>query len=562
MHIGRKTNLPLSYIHKIYKCVNDRILIEVLEDPTLIPSFQYLANFLQLPSTDLVPVFAYMTEKSLDEETVSMKQLVEFFGKEVAHYPDLEECVSVLIRLKLLNSRFERSMSFDDADHKVKIYSVRKNVLNSMIKGNRNLLEPDPIKTIVQFISEVSKLTRMRDRDLIDTEMLLNELDFLYHACIDIPAVAAIRNFDMGLEEELIFWNVSHRGINKNQEEIDIGDILNEIYESPVDAFSMKRKLIEKEMKLLKNDLIVISKEYFSFFVQVKLSEEATKLLLDKTELLRHNFKPKHCKLEEYQLLPQEALFYNEAEASQVDEITRIVEPSAFQDFLKKTKEHQLSGGLTILLHGYAGTGKTATAKKIAKATGRHLLWVEVDKIKACFVGESEQNLQAVFDEYEQACKAFDKHPILLFNEADAILSKRMNVSSSADQMNNSLQNILLQRMENFTGVFIATTNLASHLDKAFDRRFLYKIHFKKPADDVRMRIMQHAFPDKNLSTLEKLNRFALTGGQIMNIKKRLMVQHLLNKEASPLEQLCEEELSLQQKTAPIGFCSSKNQTP
>lgn len=559
MYTCRKSNLPLTYVHRIYKDVNERSLHDVLDDTQLLPVFQYLQHFFGLPSIDLVPVLAFLADKSLEDEKVTLAQMVQFFGKDVTCYGDLEDCVNALAQMKMVSIYYRSAGHFEDLDQRSKIFKVRPSVMNALIKADNHLFKPEPIKTLIQFLAEVSRLTRLRYKGTIDTSLLITELEFLYGSCAEIEPVTAVRSLNMGEEMELIFWNISHCCINKNEEDVDFGDVVNEIYENPTDAFAVKKSLIDGELLLLKQDLIKINKEYFSFMSQVRMTDYAATLLLGKLDFRKVSFRPKHCKLEDWQQLPNEELFYNASETEQIQELMAIVQPEPFSNFLQKTREYQLTGALTILLHGYAGTGKTATAKKLAKQSGRHLLWVEVNKIKSCFVGESEQNLQAVFDEYDQACKVFDKHPILLFNEADAILSKRMNVNSSADQMNNSLQNILLQRMENFNGIFIATTNLASHLDKAFDRRFLYKIHFQVPAPDVRMRIMQAAFPEKQMSLLEHLNRFALTGGQIMNIKKRQMVQQLLNKEASPLEQLCEEELSFQQKATTIGFCSSKN---
>lgn len=559
MYTCRKSNLPLTYVHRIYKDVNERSLHDVLDDTQLLPVFQYLQHFFGLPSIDLVPVLAFLADKSLEDEKVTLAQMVQFFGKDVTCYGDLEDCVNALAQMKMVSIYYRSAGHFEDLDQRSKIFKVRPSVMNALIKADNHLFKPEPIKTLIQFLAEVSRLTRLRSKGNIDTTLLITELEFLYGSCTEIDAVAAIRNLHMGEEMELIFWNICHCCINRNEEDVDFADIVNEIYENPTDAFAVKKSLMDGELILLKQDLIKINKEYFSFMSQVRMTDFATTLLFGKLDYRKVSFRPKHCKLEDCQQLPNETLFYNDSEREQIQELMDIIRPEPFLHFLQKTKEYQLTGALTILLHGYAGTGKTATAKKLAKESGRHLLWVEVNKIKSCFVGESEQNLQAVFDEYEQACRVFDKHPVLLFNEADAILAKRMNVNSSADQMNNSLQNILLQRMENFSGIFIATTNLASHLDKAFDRRFLYKIQFTKPDEEIRMKIMQNAFPEQAISTLEKINRYALTGGQIMNIKKRLMVQHLLNREAAPLEQLCEEELSLQSKATSIGFAIPKN---
>ena len=112
---------------------------------------------------------------------------------------------------------------------------------------------------------------------------------------------------------------------------------------------------------------------------------------------------------------------------------------------------------------------------------------VEVDKIKSCWIGESEKNIKALFDRYRKICKNSELAPILLFNEADAVLGGRMEGASRAvDKMENSIQNIILQEMETLEGIMIATTNLTTNLDKAFERRFLYKIRFDRPTVNAR----------------------------------------------------------------------------
>ena len=160
---------------------------------------------------------------------------------------------------------------------------------------------------------------------------------------------------------------------------------------------------------------------------------------------------------------------------------------------------------------------------------------------------------------YPLCRKFFSKDPILLFNEADAILGKRINVNNSVDKSFNALQNILLQELEDFEGIFMATTNLADQLDKAFDRRLLYKIDFKRPDTLVRKQILTNVFSDCDELVLDKLNQeYLLTGGQIANIKKKLLVKSILdtkiNKEDYLLT-LCKDEFILNQNTRnPIGF--------
>lgn len=122
----------------------------------------------------------------------------------------------------------------------------------------------------------------------------------------------------------------------------------------------------------------------------------------------------------------------------------------------------------------------------MARRTGRKILEADVAKLRNCYVGETEKNMRALFADYRTACEENKLKPILLFNEADAILGKRMEGAVKAvDRMENSVQNILLQEMETFEGIMIATTNLLGNLDPAFERRFLFKIRFNKPELEV-----------------------------------------------------------------------------
>ena len=135
-----------------------------------------------------------------------------------------------------------------------------------------------------------------------------------------------------------------------------------------------------------------------------------------------------------------------------------------------------------IIFYGAAGTGKTMTAYSLAKSLKRQVLAFDCSKILSMYVGESEKNVRKIFDTFYDLCEKTKTEPILLLNEADQFLGARSsgNITGS-DQMHNQMQNIFLEQIENFRGMLIATTNLLENIDKAFSRRFNYKIEFKKP---------------------------------------------------------------------------------
>jgi SpoVK/Ycf46/Vps4 family AAA+-type ATPase len=173
-----------------------------------------------------------------------------------------------------------------------------------------------------------------------------------------------------------------------------------------------------------------------------------------------------------------------------------------------------------IIFYGKAGTGKTVTALAIAKSLKKQILNFDCSKILSQYVGESEKNVRKIFDSYKELSTKTRTEPILLLNEADQFLSNRITGTiSGSDKMHNQMQNIFLEQIEKFDGILIATTNLLESIDKAFSRRFNYKIEFTKPTQEQRKQLWNTLLP-KNLPLsddfdIDRLSKTELTGGQI-----------------------------------------------
>ena len=178
-----------------------------------------------------------------------------------------------------------------------------------------------------------------------------------------------------------------------------------------------------------------------------------------------------------------------------------------------------------IIFYGAAGTGKTMTAYSLAKSLKRQVLAFDCSKILSMYVGESEKNVRKIFDTFYELSQKTKTEPILLLNEADQFLGARSSGTiTGADQMHNQMQNIFLEQIENFKGMLIATTNLLENIDKAFSRRFNYKIEFKKPDYEQRVELWKKMLPKdapyEDDFNVEKLAEYGLTGGQINLIIK------------------------------------------
>ena len=188
--------------------------------------------------------------------------------------------------------------------------------------------------------------------------------------------------------------------------------------------------------------------------------------------------------------------------------------------------KRKMEPGMLMLFAGPPGTGKTFAAGAIAKALGKNLLITDVSKVQSMWVGESEKNVRRIFTVFERIVRRTENPPVLLLNEADQFLSKRLkDTGSSVDVMFNSMQNLFLEAFEKLRGVLIATTNMKENLDTAFSRRFHLKLDFPIPEEKEREALWNLHLPSSipgakeiDVNYLSKL--YKLTGGQISIIVK------------------------------------------
>jgi hypothetical protein len=247
-------------------------------------------------------------------------------------------------------------------------------------------------------------------------------------------------------------------------------------------------------------------------------------------------------------VLPDETLSLLKQIPDHIYHAGSVLEDWGFQDRLPYGR------GLTALFSGPSGTGKTMAAQIIARDLGVELCRVDLAKTVSKYIGETEKNLERIFDAAEQASA------VLLFDEADALFGKRTEVKDAHDRYANVEVAFLLQRMESYRGLAILTTNLKQNLDNSFLRRLRFVIDFPAPQASHRHKIWVRVFPEKaprddNVDFSFLARRLELTGGNIQQIAVRAAFAAASSNQSIGMEHIVR---ATQEELIKLGMLSSE----
>ena len=445
-----------------------------------------------------------------------------------------------------------------------------KNTLNLSFEAHKALEEDvEFVPFPMTGLSADELFTRFRlffsdfGKDIIDCFQLLDNIHMVLEGNPDLDYCKKVCDSPLMTEcsatEQRFFFYLCHRYVSYGNDSVPIDLLLH--FTEPIEDDQLIRRSLSNECSTLQKAGFVTFgyEDGFQDTSSLSLTEKVTRLFFNEVTL-EHRQAIQHKELVPCSSITPKELYYNPMETEQMERLASLLTPENFNSVQQRLRESGMRQGFAVLFSGGAGCGKTAGAYELARRTGRDVFAVDMSQLKSKWVGDSEKIVKGLFTTYKGLCNSCENAPILLFNEADAIFSKRISEpDSSVDQMLNSIQNICLEAIENLDGILIATTNLPGNFcDEAFLRRFIIKIDFGTPGAETRAKIWKSIVPgisDEDACALGE--GFVFSGGNIENIARKAAVSFILSGQKVGLDQLrkyCNEEAFAGTNRTRIGF--------
>ncbi len=435
-------------------------------------------------------------------------------------------------------------------------FTINEKIIEAVLQ-NRPIpkIKQNKIQDVYGILEELYNLGTDRLDGDISTFILFFKATLLISENQHFTLIKKISDFNYRVEDTYLYIYLIWKTLT-GEKATELNRAMEVIFDTPSARFQYMQQILNNDNVLIQNDLVEVIEGGFFDETRIKLTYKSLKMLNNSNITLYFNIKPEN--ILSPAKIPYRKLIFNEQQMQELFMLKDLLTEQKLQEVRRRLRNKNLPQGITALLYGLPGTGKTEFVKQIAKETGRELMKVDISQSKSMWFGESEKIIKRIFTDYKNFAKESERLPILFFNEADAIISKRKDIrKSSVAQTENAIQSIILDELENFDGILLATSNLVENFDTAFERRFLFKIEFQKPAANIRAKIWKLKFP---LLTDEQCNllaeKFDISGGHIDNIfRKKEIYEIVHNKkiEFDDLLKLATDEILYTNKKQ-IGF--------
>ena len=396
-------------------------------------------------------------------------------------------------------------------------------------------------RLFAEGVDAIEILTNSRDADIWDEQwQFLFEKNIEMSDCSD-TFVAGCRELEL-LQlpnvERTLLWALSRRFAM----EFCTPMSLRELETTMSDKNTYQNAITE----LVSKGSIEVSKDGESDMSLYTLTPSiVSKLFSGREEIIRINEITSFAGYIPNREIREKELYYSAGSLEDMTHLDILVSDSGYNRARNILRNRGRPAGITALLWGPPGTGKTESVRQLARRSGRSIIGADAARLTMAGWGESEKMYRSLFRCYRYMNAICSRTPILLLNEADQFLSTRIAVERAIDKCENTIVAILLEEIERFEGILLATCNVVDNLDTAFDRRFLFKIKLEEPDAEARCWIWKSMLPELNDSDSRHLAEYPLTGAQIANVVAKRDLAKLYREDTLRLEflqGLCEAE--------------------
>jgi len=418
-------------------------------------------------------------------------------------------------------------------------------------------LQSNNFDNLVEVLEKLADLGRRREKDEFPTRVLVEQAKIIMESNRKFTLLDKVLGMNLKTIDAYLFLFIVYRTIT-GDEKTDLSQAIDCIFDNLRLRIEYKQAFINSENDLVKKNLVEIELAEFFDDSMIQLTDGSFNLLQQEGFKLFANRRKKGSILEPANITYKE-LFFNAEESKQIEMLRNILSDKKLKEIQSKLKDKNLPKGITVLLYGKPGTGKTESVYQLARESNREVIQVDVSLLKSMWYGESQKLVRSLFADYRNNIRFAEQQAILLFNEADAIISRRLeNQVSNTSQTENAIQNIILEELEKFEGIFFATTNMVGNLDTAFERRFLFKIELNPPEIHVKAKIWKSKLSSLSLPQCQDLAaQFDFSGGQIDNITRKVVLGEILNGNTVSIKEIinfCSNEKISYNNRASVGF--------
>ena len=511
-------------------------------------AFEFLQEKLHISSCQVI-LLSMLIEHGSPLQTKQMASFLDTSNIRVMSFlPEMKE----LIDRRLVRTHQDRMEEVD-------VYEMRAEVLKAYMQNQALIPHTNDHLTLAMLFERLGELFSQCDNNQMEVDELGKEIEDIIQRNPRHEVCKLMRNRES--MEQVLFMFLCTAYVLEGDDNISPMDFRN--FFSSFRFRGMCNQLSSGRHPLMDAGLVEHSViGTFSGRDGITISEDLRKQLSRELNL---DWNGQNQEIDKRGLrqavdIQEKRLFFNAEEERSVTRLANLLQEENYRDVRSRLSASGMRKGFACLLYGAPGTGKTETVLQLARQTGRDVMAVNISQVKSKWVGDTEKNIKGIFDRYRMYCQKCELAPILLFNEADAIISSRnTNVQSSVDKMENAMQNIILEEVEKLDGILIATTNLTCNMDPAFERRFIYKIEFHKPEPVVKVAIWQSMLKELPREDAVVLSdKYDFSGGQIENIVRKQVVDQILYNHPLTLERLDEycqmEQIHKKSRRSVVGF--------